>query len=94
MKTLRSIEIAFHGMQGECQESLAFHTAWQQVQQARLLLAQAAWNIGIVSNDPAFTQMFVDEHGDSTEQDDKRRRAAEKWLGDMTKDIRDLTGEL
>nr|DAD83125.1 MAG TPA: hypothetical protein [Podoviridae sp. ctlpi2] len=88
MKTLRSIEIAFHGMQGECQESLAFHTAWQQVQQARLLLAQAAWNIGIVSNDPAFTQMFADG------QDDKRRVAAEKWLSDMAKDINDVTGEL
>lgn len=88
MKTLRSIEIAFHGMQGECLESLAFHTAWQQVQQARLMLAQAAWNIGIVSNDPAFTQMFVDG------QDDKRRVAAEKWLSDMAKDINDVTGEL
>lgn len=57
-------------------------------QQARLLLSQAAWNIGVVSNDPAFTQMFVDE------QDDKRRAAAEKWLSNMASGIQELTGEL
>lgn len=94
MKTLRSIELAFHGMQMECLESLAFHTAWQQVQQARLLLSQAAWNIGIVSNDPSFAQMFVDEHGRSTEQDNTRRDVAEKWLSDMAEDINSLTGKL
>lgn len=88
MKKLRSIEAALHGGQSGCRGSLAFHTAWQQVQQARLLLSQAAWNLSLVANDPAFIQMFVDE------QDDKRRVAAEKWLSDMAKDINSLTGEL